>query len=145
MIKDFFTAKDIAVAGASRNPAKFGNLLCSELIRKGHTVYPVNPSGESICGLKTYADIASLPDMVTHLIIITRKDRSEALVLEAIRKGIKHIWIQQQSDTPSAVDTAVKAGVTVTYGKCAFMYLEPVTGIHNFHKKVKKLFCTFTE
>jgi len=53
----------IAVVGASRNPAKLGHLILSNLIRAGYKgkLYPVNPAGGEIEGLKVYERAASLP------------------------------------------------------------------------------------
>ncbi len=140
MIKDFFSTNSIAIAGASRNAKKFGNIVCRKLKEKGFNIYPVNPSGESICDLQTYKEIADLPTEVQHLIILTRKDRTTEIVKQAIAKGIQNIWIQQMSDSPEAIEIATEAGIHLICGKCLFMYAEPVEGMHKFHRGCKKLF-----
>jgi uncharacterized protein len=145
MIKDFFTAKSIAVAGASRNEKKFGNIVCRKLKEFGFTVFPVNPSGETICNLTSYKNISSLPLEATHLIILTRKERTEELVNSALAKGIKNIWIQQTSETLGAVEAAKNAGANVISGKCLFMYSDPVRGAHRFHRGIKKVCGKFEE
>jgi predicted CoA-binding protein len=90
--------------------------------------------------VKCYRDVASLPAGVESLAIITKKDKTESLVDAAIARGIKNVWIQQMSETPAAIDKATKAGINLIYKKCLFMFSEPVSGMHKFHRSIKKLF-----
>ena len=53
----------IAVVGASRNPAKLGHVILSNLVRAGYRgkLFPVNPAGGEILGLPVFPTAASLP------------------------------------------------------------------------------------
>jgi predicted CoA-binding protein len=139
-IDRFFESKTLAIAGVSRNPKKFPNAVLAELAKKGFTVYPINPNTDEVAGVKCYRDVASLPAGVESLAIITKKDKTESLVDAAIARGIKNVWIQQMSETPAAIDKATKAGINLIYKKCLFMFSEPVSGMHKFHRSIKKLF-----
>ena len=44
IIDDFLAQRRIAVAGVSRNPHKFGNVLFRELKQRGYDVLPLNPT-----------------------------------------------------------------------------------------------------
>ena len=50
------------------------------------------------------------------------------------------IWIQQKSETPEAVKAVGDAGIPLIHNKCIFMFADPVTGPHGFHRFFVKLF-----
>jgi predicted CoA-binding protein len=54
--------KAIAVVGASKNPEKDAYTVPEYLQQHGYTVIPVNPTAESINGLKTYPSLSAIPD-----------------------------------------------------------------------------------
>jgi uncharacterized protein len=136
----FLQQKNVAVAGVSRNPKKFGFMIFNEMKKGGFNVYPVNPNASDIEGTKCYNNIADVPDDVASLVIATAKTETEKSVESAIQKGIKHIWIQQNSQTPKAIETAEKAGVNLVYKECIFMFIEPVSSVHKFHRFINKVF-----
>jgi len=139
-IKRFLEPKKFAIAGVSRNEKKTGGAFFKELREKGFDIVPINPNADEIQGVKCYNSILDLPEDVKHLHILTKKAETEALVKQAIEKGIKMIWIQQGSHTPEAVEVAKNAGLTLIYKKCIMMFAEPVKSIHGFHRSIVKLF-----
>lgn len=139
-IRDFLNSRKIAVAGVSRDPKKFGNQVFKELKERGFELYPVNPNAERIDDVQVFAQLSLLPEEVKHLLILTHKRETEKVVMEAIAKGISHIWIQQMSETPEAVRIAKEAGVRLVTGQCIFMWADPVKSIHKFHKSFLKFF-----
>jgi len=56
--------KFIAVVGASKNPEKEANTVPAYLQRHGYTVVPVNPTADSILGVKAYPSLADIPQEV---------------------------------------------------------------------------------
>lgn len=139
-IQQFLETKKIAVAGVSRNPKKFGSQVFNVLKKYGYELFPLNPNTDRIDDLQAYSTISALPEEVRHLVILTPKAQTEKLVMEAIAHGIDHIWIQQMSDTPESVRIATEAGVRLVTGQCMLMWIEPVTGVHKFHRSINKLF-----
>jgi acyl-CoA synthetase (NDP forming) len=60
----------IAVIGASDNPRRIGGVPVDLLKRaRFERLYPVNPKNQTIQGLKAYADIESVPELVDLVII----------------------------------------------------------------------------
>ncbi len=51
----------VAILGASSDPAKFGNKAVRAHLKQGYTVYPVNPKGGEVEGLKVYPTLADVP------------------------------------------------------------------------------------
>lgn len=139
-IQKFLEPKKIALAGASRNPKKFGGTVLKELTAKGFEVFPVNPNATEIQGQKCYPSVADLPADVTHLLVVTPKNETAAVAEEAVKKGMEMIWIQQMSDTPEAIKTINDAGIPLITKKCILMYAGPVEGPHKFHRFFVKLF-----
>ena len=139
-INEFLAPKKLAIAGASRNPKKFGGTVLSELKKKGFDLYPVHPVATEIQGIPCFNSVSELPAGVDHLYIVTRKDQTAGVVEQALKQGIRKIWIQQHSDTPEALEMAKKQNVPVISGRCMMMFAEPVGTMHGFHRWLSKLF-----
>jgi len=139
-INQFLDAKKMAVAGVSRNPKKFGYQVFTVMKEHGYELYPINPYADRIDDIQAFSSIGELPEEVKHLLILRPKAETEKFVMEAIAHGIDHIWIQQMSDTPEAVKIATEAGIRLITRQCIFMWVEPVKGVHKFHRSIKKLF-----
>jgi uncharacterized protein len=138
-IDDFLSARPIAMAGVSRNPKKFGYVAFKELREKGLDLIPVNPGATEINGIKAYNSVATLPDGIKSLLIMTPKPQTASVVREARAKGIKNIWIQQMSDTPEAILELEGSGINVITKECIMMFHNP-TGLHKFHRRIKQFF-----
>jgi len=67
-----FQPRGIAVIGASNDPAKLGCSTMKNILGGGYRgkVYPINPKGEEIMGLKSYRDILEVPDPVDVAIVV---------------------------------------------------------------------------
>ena len=139
-INEFLAEKTIAVAGASRNPKKFGGMVLNELTKKGYNILPVNPNAMEISGISCYHSVLNLPADVKNLYIVTPKSETAGVVAEAIQKGIAKIWIQQKSETEEALEMARKNNIPVISNKCIFMFTEPVESFHKFHRFFARLF-----
>lgn len=139
-INDFLSTKTMAMAGVSRNPKKFSRVVFKHLTDNGFTVYPINPNTDQIEETKCYPEIASLPNEVDRLYIVTPKKESQTILEEAIKKGIKKVWIQQMSDTKDVLSLAEENKMDIISKECMFMFADPVSGPHKFHRFIKKLF-----
>jgi hypothetical protein len=141
-IEDFIASQPVAMVGVSRNPKKFGQMAFKELRGKGLNVIPVNPAAGDILGEKAYPDINSLPPEVGGVIIMTKKDQTASVVKEARNKGIKNIWIQQNSDSKEAVKDLEGSNINYITGECILMHYKPHS-IHKFHRAINKFFGKF--
>ena len=139
-IENFFEPRKMAIAGVSRNPKKFGHVLFKELSEKGIEILPINPKTEEINGVKCYKSVAELPADIKSILIVTPKEETDAILREAINKGIPNIWVQQMSETEETMKIAEEYQVEIIYKKCAFMFAEPIKSFHKFHRTLVKLF-----
>jgi hypothetical protein len=55
------TGKTVAIVGASTDRSKFGNKAVRAYVKQGWEVYPVNPRGGYVEGLKAYTSLAEIP------------------------------------------------------------------------------------
>lgn len=141
-IDRFISAKELILAGVSRDEKKFGFKLFDELIKKGYVVYPTNPNIDRVNGTQCYKSIKDTPTESKHLLVLTPKKVAKDIVAEAIDKKIQMIWFQKGSTTKEAVELAKKNNIETITGECLFMYLTPVKGPHRFHRFLRKLFGT---
>ncbi len=79
----FFYPKEVAVIGASHNKEKVGYTVVKNLKEgfKGE-IYPVNPKGGEILGLKVYKDVYELPESIDLAVITVPRD----FVLDVMKK-----------------------------------------------------------
>jgi len=139
-IDNFLSSRKIAIAGVSRDSKKFGYQVFIHLKKKGFEVYPVNPGADTIAGTPCFRTVASLPLNVHHLLIITPKKQTRDVVAEAIAKGIDNIWIQQMSDSPESIELAMSHPINLVTKECILMHVDPVEGIHKFHRTIRRFF-----
>lgn len=139
-IQNFLKEKSIAMAGVSRDPKKFGNQVFNQLRANGYIVLPINPYTESIDSVRCYARVDELPPDIDSLLIMTPKSQTDNILREAIKRGIKNIWVQQMSETEATLGIAEEFQKEIIYKKCIFMFTEPVVGVHKFHRTLLSIF-----
>lgn len=123
-VKAFLDGSPHAVVGASTNREKYGNKVLRVYQQNNRTVYPVNPKADEIEGLKAYPDLASLPEKVHGISVITPPAITEKVVDEAAALGIKHIWAQPGAESEEAARRAEKAGISFIAGDaCALVVM----------------------
>src|SRR5512135_1259589 len=93
-IEGFVSQKVIAMAGLSRDPKSTSASMCKELESKGYRILPVNPNAASIGGVPCYPDLASLPEKVGGVLVVTPAAHSEKIGREAAAQGISRVWVQ---------------------------------------------------
>lgn len=138
-IKEFLANKPIAMAGVSRNPKKFGHTSFKELRNKNLDLIPINPHADEIDGIKAYTSVEELPPDVNALLVMTKKEHTLGVVQAAHKRGIKHIWIQQMSETPEALAELENTDVNLISKQCILMHHSPHS-FHKFHRNIKKFF-----
>ena len=140
IIDDFLAQKIIAVVGVSRKKTKFGNIIYRELKQKGYQVYPINPNINLIEGNVCYPDLFSLPGKIDAVIINVPPAQTERVVKEANEAGIKKVWLQQGSQSDSAIKYCEENGIDCVSNECILMFVEPSAFIHRAHRWIWGVF-----
>ena len=115
-IEAFLAGQPHAVAGASRDREKYGNKVLRAYLQQQRAAYPVNPTADVVEGLVAFPNLASLPQPVHGLSIVTPPQVTEQVVAQAASLGIRHIWLQPGAESDRAVDLAEQAGLNVIWG-----------------------------
>ncbi len=115
-VEGFLASQPIAVVGASADPAKFGHKVLAAYLHHGIRAIPVNPSGGEILGQKVYAHLADVPEPLTAASIITPPIITAGVIAEAMRLGLKRLWLQPGAEHPEAIRRAEEAGLEVIWG-----------------------------
>ena len=142
--RSFLAHDRIAVAGASDDPSSFGRKVYEELRKRGYDVFAVNPNATTVLGDECFPALSSLPVRVDGVIVMVNREIAPAVVRDAIDVGITRVWRFKGLGAPGAVsEEAVAlcrdAGVDVVAGACPMMFLEPVRGLHRFHRWVRRV------
>ena len=123
-IEEFLDGSPHAVVGASRDRAKYGNKVLRSYLQADRPVFAVNPHAEEVEGQPAFPDLASLPQTVHGVSVITPPPVTGQIVEEAGRLGIKHIWMQPGAESEAAIARAVELGMNVIAGgPCALVTL----------------------
>jgi acetyltransferase len=94
-IEKMLAPKTVALIGATDKEGTVGEAtLKNLLIGKGkHTVYPVNPTHESVMGMKCYPNIAAIPEHIDLAVIATPAKSVPEVVEECGKAGVDGVVI----------------------------------------------------
>ena len=118
-IRNFYTLKNVAVVGMSKNEGKAAHYVPKYLIDHGYNVIPVNPTATEILGRKSYPTVSSIPDRVDVVDIFRRSEDVPLVVEDTLKKeGIQVIWMQEGIYSKEAVNMAKEKDVSAVYNRC---------------------------
>ncbi len=90
-----FSPRAVAVVGASNRELTIGYRIIQNLLDFGYTgpVYPVNPKGGEIRGLKAYSSILDTPEPVDVAHIVIKNTYVPACLEDCAKKGVKAVIV----------------------------------------------------
>ena len=93
-LEPIFYPRSIAVVGASIDVQKIGSQWLKGLISSGFKgeLYPVNPGGGEVFGLRIYGDLRSIPGPVDLVIVCTPRTSALGVLGDCAAKGIKAVY-----------------------------------------------------
>jgi predicted CoA-binding protein len=122
LIKAFLYRENIfAVAGASRDPEKYGHQVYRDLRNAGYRVYCVNPNADEVLGNKCYPSLEVLsvkPDVVD---VVVPPKITEQLVKTCKKLGITKVWMQPGSESETAIKFCEENSIDVVHGVCVMV------------------------
>jgi len=137
--KDFLNCKRIAVFGISRMETKFGNSIYRELKSRGYSVFPMHTEMEQFDGDHCFRSLTEINPTVEGVFINVKPDKVIGILQEVKKAGIKKVWLQQGAESELALQFAKENNLSLSSNGCILMYLEPVTGLHSFHRWIWRL------
>lgn len=112
----FLSTDWFGVAGASADRNKFGNKVVRCYLQVNKNVFPINPEELVIEELSCYKSVLDLPDEVLSLSIVTPPAITEKIIIEAIQKGIKNIWMQPGAESEEAIKICLNNQINLIAG-----------------------------
>jgi predicted CoA-binding protein len=123
-IRAFLDGDRYAVVGASNDRSKYGNKVLRAYLQHGRTVYPVNLKETQVEGIACYPDLASLPEPVHGVSIVTPPAVTDQVLQQAADAGIRYVWMQPGAESPDWAERAQKLGlVAIGGGPCVLVTL----------------------
>lgn len=117
-IRKIYSLKNIAVVGMSKNPEKAAHYVPKYLADNGYHIIPVNPTTDEIMGKKCYHEIGKVNESIDIVDVFRPSDQVLPVVMEAIKKKPKVIWLQEGIHNKEAEELARKAGIEVVFNRC---------------------------
>ena len=103
----------VAIIGASADRSKFGNKAVRAFLRRGYTVFPVNPKEteiENLPAFKSIAEVPSRPDLVS----VYLPPPVLLKVLPAIAaRGCDELWLNPGTESDEVLVAAETLGLNV--------------------------------
>jgi predicted CoA-binding protein len=101
----------VAVVGASSIPSKYGNRAVRAYLRKGWTVYPVNPNETSVEGLPAFASVTDIPGPIDRVTLYL-PPAVGLTVLDAIKaKAPKEFFVNPGAESDELIARAEALGL----------------------------------
>jgi uncharacterized protein len=110
--------KTIAVVGLSNSPLRPSHGVAAYMQSMGYRIIPVNPSIHAALGEKAYSNLSEVPEKIDLVNIFRRSQFVGPIVDEAIKLGVKGIWMQEGVVNEEAAERARKAGIFVVMDRC---------------------------
>ena len=112
--------RTIAMVGASTSEMRPSYFAMLYLQGKGYRVLPVNPraAGRTLLGETVHPDLAGLPLVPDMVSIFRRSEEAGAVADEAVRLGVKVVWMQLGVRDDAAAERARAAGAEVVMNRC---------------------------
>jgi len=132
-VRSFLAQKRIAVSGLSRTTDSGAGAIYLKLRTHGYEVFPLHPEAETLHGDRCYPSLSAIPGGVDAVFIMNSPDITGQITDEALRLGIQHVWMHNNtfmgsSASEDAVARCRAAGVNVIAVGCPMMFLDPDVG-----------------
>ena len=113
-----FAAKNIAVVGLSPDESKPSNEVAKFLIERGFNVFPIYPKFDEILGRKVYRNLTQIDEDIDIAVMFRKGEFANELVKDAIKKGVKTLWLQLDITNDAAGAIARENGINFVQDKC---------------------------
>lgn len=118
MIEMLREGKTIAVVGLSSKRLRPSHGVSAYMQEHGYRIIPVNPAETEVLGEKAYATLGEVPVPVDIVNVFRQPEFVPEIVDEALRLGVKYLWLQEDVVHEAAAAKARAAGVKVVMDRC---------------------------
>ena len=119
LVYDILHSRVFAVAGASRDPNKYGYKVYKKLKAAGYIVYPINPNADDIEGDPVYPRLDNVPEKIDCVVTVVQPDVTFEIVRQAGSLRTPYLWMQPGSESTPAILEAESQGMQAVHsGPC---------------------------
>jgi len=118
------SAKNIAVVGLSPDEGKPSNEVAKFLIESGFNVFPVYPKFDEILGRKVYRNLMQIEGDIDIAVMFRKGQFASELVKDAVKKGVKTLWLQLGITNDEAGAIARDNGINFVQDRCIKIELQ---------------------
>ena len=118
------SAKNIAVVGLSPDESKPSNEVAKFLIERGFNVFPVYPKFDEILGRKVYRNLTQIDEDIDVAVMFRKGEFASELVKDAVKKGVKTLWLQLGIINDEAGAVARENGINFVQDRCIKIELQ---------------------
>ena len=118
------SARNIAVVGLSPDESKPSNEVAKFLIERGFNVFPIYPKFDEILGRKVYRNLTQIDEDIDIAVMFRKGEFASELVKDAVKKGVKTLWLQLGITNDEAGAVARENGINFVQDKCIKIELQ---------------------
>lgn len=118
------SAKNIAVVGLSPDEGKPSNEVAKFLIESGFNVFPIYPKFDEILGRKVYRNLTQIDQDIDIAVMFRKGEFASELVKDAVKKGVKTLWLQLGITNDEAGAVARENGINFVQDRCIKIELQ---------------------
>jgi hypothetical protein len=115
---DFKKIKSIAIVGLSDKPDRPSYNVGKYLMDQGFKIFPVNPNIDNFFGIKAYKTLSDIKENIDVVDIFRKSEFVGSIVDEAIKIGVKNIWMQEGISDEVVATKARAVGLNVVMNMC---------------------------
>lgn len=140
-LRDFFAPRSMALVGATEDVSKFGGRALQLMLEFGYSgrIYPVNPRGGTIQGLRAYASVRELPEAADHVGVVVAADRVLSVLEDCAARQVKFVTVLTSgfAETGTEQGRALQASITEFARRTGVRVMGPnCNGFINFVDRV---------
>ena len=108
----------IAIVGLSDDPSRVSHQIGAYLRAAGFSIVPVNPTHETVMGMKSYPRLQDVPGEIDLVNVFRRSQFCADVTRDAIEKGAKGVWLQAGIRNEEGRKLAQAAGIDFVQDRC---------------------------
>ena len=107
-----------AVVGASNNKEKYGYKVLNDLRQGGYKVFPINPKGGEVLGLKVFKNILEIGEKIDVVVFVVPPEVTLSVLEKIKERGVSKVWMQPGSSSKEAVAFCKKNNIEYISEAC---------------------------
>jgi len=88
----------VAIVGASPKPERYSHQAVIGYLKRGYTVWPINPTATAVAGIPAFTDLSVLPGRPDIVCLYVNPDIGLTLVDQIVALNPQQVWLNPGAD-----------------------------------------------